>query len=282
MPILVLDRDDLEDQFRLFKFVFEKNMLAIKVPVTETATRAAYFIGELPVEAQKIVLEFDFDANEKSDEKIDDIIHVVLDAKRRKSTKIIARHRFFMARMKSGEKFADFYKTLKSLADRCGFGVLKDELIRDMIIIGHNSQKFKHDLLAIDDKTTLERVAHMCEDYEDTVNATAELKASTSHHEQAHAVTDRKHTRKPPKKEKTGGEKEKPKPCKFCARTHVWGYDNCPAAGKHCGNCSGKNHSASACKKDKTEQWERNPMDFAKNDKAYEIEHGDAVEACCS
>ena len=37
--------------------------------------------------------------------------------------------------------------------------------------------------------------------------------------------------------------------CCFCGRRHIFGRDKCPAYGKTCNKCKGKNHFLNMCKK---------------------------------
>ena len=37
--------------------------------------------------------------------------------------------------------------------------------------------------------------------------------------------------------------------CQYCGKGHQWGAEHCPAFGKRCSRCMGRNHFAKVCKK---------------------------------
>jgi hypothetical protein len=288
LPVLHLDRDNLEEQFKLYKFVFNKNMEALKVKTDKKAARAGYFISDLPTEAQKIILDHNFATSGKSDEDIDDLISIIVEAKPKKTSKLMARFRFFARVMRPGESFESFWKEIRSLADRCGFGTLKDELLRDRLMQGHSDQKFQVKLLKLKDDVTLDEVIQWCRGYEDLRDATAEMGARNA---EVHAVNkgrvagrgQKQAAGRPPP---APNQPQPPHPqqgreqacyCRFCGTSHVWGWDQCPAAGKRCAHCGGKNNAAIACKKNTPNK--KYKVDYLQEgERAQQYEEGDAVK----
>ncbi len=162
LPILHLDRDDLEDQFTKFKYIFRKLMVALNIKPEEKAKTAAHFISELPAEAKLIVAEYDWTGKDRSDEDIEDIIKAILETKAKGTSQIMARHRLWKRTMHPGVKFEDYYRALKTLADRCGYGEQKSSILRDSIIKGHTNTRLMIDVLNMGDSMTLEKVVDLC------------------------------------------------------------------------------------------------------------------------
>jgi hypothetical protein len=269
-----MEHDDLEEQFRRFKALFTSNMVAMGI--TDNAKKAAYFMGELPEEAQKILIDYDFEKNARDKNSIEDMIKIVLEAKKKNTSQMMASHRFFGKMIREGEKFEEFYKEIKSLADRCGFGELKDRFIHDRIIQAHYDKKFQRELLSLDDKATLDQVIQLCKKYEDSKMAVNEFSGTKGE-------VDAVKTKNPTKNKKDcredrrddrrddrctdsrddrrgepgpsgykGSKKEKGEyrpfcKCRFCGLEHKWGMDYCPAYGKRCGRCGKMNHAMRAC-----------------------------------
>ena len=61
---------------------------------------------------------------------------------------IILRHNFNTKQQKEGESFHAFLTGLRNQADACEFGDMKDELLRDRIVVGINNTKTKDLLFA--------------------------------------------------------------------------------------------------------------------------------------
>jgi hypothetical protein len=105
LPALHLDHDDLEDQFRRFKYAFNHVMVSLNVKPNEKAKRASNFIRHLPQEAQLIVADYDFVAKARSDQEIEDIVKAIVETKKKGTSQIMARHRLGLRYMKENEKF---------------------------------------------------------------------------------------------------------------------------------------------------------------------------------
>ena len=64
------------------------------------------------------------------------------------------------------------------------------------------------------------------------------------------------HVKKPPRKPKNNrrsrNDHSKKKTCLFCGRSHPLKKELCPAWGKHCQKCIGRNHFSSVCQKGKS------------------------------
>ncbi len=261
LPPINLDHDDLEEQFRRYKWVFEKIMIALNVKPEEKAKRAALFISELPNEARLILADYDFVAKGKSDENIEDITKAIVETKKKATSQIMARHRLANRTMREGEKFEDYLKALKSLASLCGYESQKDSILRDRTIQGHRNSKLMIDILNMGDTMTLEKVVDLCKKDEDSREAAGEFLAHAKH--EADAVRTKfggqqgktkKNEQKKPPKTNSGKKNEEPRLCKFCGTKHVWGADNCPAYGRNCATCGRKNHAAKVCREAKQEK----------------------------
>lgn len=61
------------------------------------------------------------------------------------------RHKFFSYRQSSGQAFTSFLSELQNLSLQCGFGNLKDSLVKDMIVCGINDDEIRERLLCEDD-----------------------------------------------------------------------------------------------------------------------------------
>ena len=71
------------------------------------------------------------------------------------------RYKFNTRNQKSEEKYQSYFADLKTLAQTCEYGALKDELIRDRVVCGIISDKVRKALLRESD-LTLGRAIQIC------------------------------------------------------------------------------------------------------------------------
>ncbi len=250
---LDLDADDLHEQFRLFKFEHENKMTLSNISATNTAARAAAFKLDLPLEARRIIMNTDWTKNGKDKDSIDDIIAVLCDAKRKKSSKILAKNKFHNRVMQKRERFADYKQTLLMLIDQCGYPEeMRETMVRDQIIRGHHDEALRRQMLQLEDTATLAQVSEICETHEDTIDAAKELARPTQ--QSSNTVNDKKKNRDKKndsqRKPDTKGDAKNLWRCtNFCGGRHMRGHTNCPAYNTTCTKCGRKNHFEEVCRK---------------------------------
>ena len=123
---------------------------------------------------------------------------------------------------------------MKRLASTCEFETLRDSLIKDGIVLGVRDIHVKDRLLR-ENALTLERAIEIYKASQISRQQLKELDAKSNI--TVHAVE----THKPQKKDQLVTN------CSFCSSSHQYG--KCPAYGKVCHKCKGKNHFEKACRK---------------------------------
>ena len=162
---------------------------------------------------------------------------------------------------KEGESFEQFLTDIRLKCKSCNFGDISDSLIRDQIVIGILDFKVKERLLRETD-LTLAKAIKICQAVE---TAQAQMKTFEKHDDDhdatgqtVHAVNrqnknnrqwSKKNDKQNYKSEKHGpkstSQQKYVKLCKRCGSTH--GPNDCPAIGKTCFKCNGKNHYSHMC-----------------------------------
>lgn len=161
---------------------------------------------------------------------------------------IIERHRFNSRNQKPEEKYQSYFADLKTLAQTCEYGALKDELIRDRIVCGIISDKVRKALLR-ESELTLQRAIQIClisemtDAQSSTLAQTRPLSGATGSN--VDALSNCKYKRNPGAKSKT---KSSPfvSNCGKCGSSHQ--RNRCPAYGKTCHECGKVGHFGSVCR----------------------------------
>ena len=176
----------------------------------------------------------------------------------------IERYRF-NTRVQGRQETVDQYLTeLKLIAKNCSFGELENELVRDRLVCGTNSEEVRQRLLSVED-ISLDKAVSICRAHEETKKnvqyfndgpavEVCDLKKKSARTMQRNPTNT--HTARdaidPPNKS----------PCKNCGLQHP--KRQCPAFGKQCRNCKKLNHFAKCCRSAKrkvesVEQSENSP-----------------------
>ena len=168
---------------------------------------------------------------------------------------IFERAKFNLRSQQEGESVETFITDLHCLAEHCEFGVLKDELIRDRIVVGLKDKKLS-EKLQLDSKLTLEKAVTQARQSE-TVKKQQDILQGTQPDPPSANVDQISNKRgkggkgkdqkdNPPKNSKLAGKTPETK-CTRCLGTPHF-KQKCPAKDSKCNKCSKKGHWAKACK----------------------------------
>ncbi|XP_072140294.1 uncharacterized protein [Dermacentor andersoni] len=141
----------------------------------------------------------------------------------------------FRSRLQNeAEPFEQFLRALNRQAQFCNFGTMMDEMVRDQIVFGTNSQKLREKML-MDKLLTLDKAVALCKAAETSARENVLWKKTDGELHALAASSSRSGAQGPRQVFK----------CFRCSRTHA--ARRCPAYGKTCYLCKGRNHFASCC-----------------------------------
>ena len=217
--------------------------------------RVATFITCIGSEAIEIQGGLPF-ASEAEQGSIDKVLELWNNYCVGKTNTIYERYKFNNRSQEPGETIDAYATVVRTLADTCSFGTLKEEMIRDRLVCGISDNALRKKLLQ-ESQLTLEKCMDYCRAAE---AANSQLKEISSHGSDAVNYLN---------KSKKGQTQSKPqfraqpnlgrnaglpgnkqmimRDCKYCGWRHERKKEDCPAFGKTCNTCGGKDHFSNVC-----------------------------------
>jgi hypothetical protein len=154
------------------------------------------------------------------------------------------RYRFYSRTQKQDESFDSFFNAIQVLISTCNFHVEeKDKALWDRIVIGINADAVREQMLNEDGPLTLARATQICRRAEATKSYMAKMSDQPIKVNEISSKTA-DHKSKATSKDKFPDDKISN--CKYCGSDHA--RRQCPAYGKTCNSCGGKNHFSKVCR----------------------------------
>ena len=239
--------DNLAVQWSRFKSEFQIYAIAKGVAKMEEEEQIANMLLLMGPESVPIYQQFSFNT---STNKRTLVNTMALFAQHFEPVKnlIYERVKFNQLKQDQSQSIHQFIVSLQTQAENCEYGDMKNELIRDRIVVGVHDSKLREYLINIEDL--------------DLPTCIQKAKQYVANHEQASRMFDsatvaenvdylqKKRQQDSQKTDKPGKEKLMSEPCIYCnKRIHKWG--TCPAAKSTCHACKKQGHWArsKACKK---------------------------------
>ena len=241
-----IEADNLSEEWRTFKQEMTFYLLATEKAAKGEDIKTSILLTCMGKEAMQVYSSFTFDPATDS-MKYDKVVQQFDAYFSPKKNLTLARYKFFTTRQEELETFDQFLLRLKTQAPDCELSTLKDELIKDMIVIGTSDSRLKDQLLRKTDLKLADAVKYG-KSAEATRKNLALLKDDSE--KKVHQLSK---TNKGAKKfEKSDSKKKRDEVktdvinnCKFCSYSHKRG--RCPAFNRKCNNCGEKGHFGNRC-----------------------------------
>ena len=164
----------------------------------------------------------------------------------------------FNRRIQGPSKSVDGFKTvLHSLAETCNYGTLKNELIRDCLVVGLRDVNLS-EKLQLDSQLTKDTEVLRARQYEQVKQQQSELRGSATQIDAVHCRPQNMRPRNAysghaPSSSKSHARPQKQRStsfCKWCGKDPHDGKD-CPTIRSICHNCKKTGHFSSVCQSEK-------------------------------
>ena len=155
-------------------------------------------------------------------------------------------YRFNCRKQTHGEAVDAFVTALRNLAKNCNLcECMRESLLRDRVIMGILDSDLRKRILQVPD-LTINLCIDMCRAYEATKNRMRYMEGSSQ--VEVHTVKHTRPSAHSTKGKMRGRQLRKEVKCRFCGKKHEMTKEACPAWGKLCSKCNGRNHFAIACR----------------------------------
>ncbi|KAK3926756.1 hypothetical protein KUF71_015092 [Frankliniella fusca] len=269
---LCLEGSNVSSTWKNWKEAFADYVTALSDKEIEDARQVALFRHVVGDNGRELLKSFTFlkqdgEVNTKPTlkevfEKFD--AHIIP-----KTNLTFERFQFFTCKQKEGEPADAYVAKLRQLAKSCDFGDLKEELIRDIMVAGLHNHALREKMLQVDN-LTLAKCVDYCRTEEVTRQRSEIMKGTTNGSLEVEAISRRGPRNGPMQNNNNSDERgsaKSSKTCNYCGMVHRG--SRCPAYGKNCNACNGRNHFAAVCKKKYVKELEledKNRQDNEDND----------------
>ena len=240
---------NVDENWRTFKQQFHLYVAAMGLETKLETRKVALLLTIAGPQAIDVFNTFVFD-NPGDGEKLDVVLNKFDAHCSPKKNETYERYVFRSRTQRQQEPFDSFLTDLRLKAQSCNFATLKDSMIRDQIVFGVEDNKVRERLLR-ETELTLAGAIKICQASELSHKHVKTFKemsavASAQVSDSAAAVgavsyQRRRHTQTRPAQRS----EEVMISCRRCGSQHK--PRQCPAFGKQCSSCQGKNHFAKQC-----------------------------------
>ena len=247
---------NVDENWRTFKQQFHLYVSATGLEAKTEARKVALLLTIAGPQAIEVFNTFVFDSPEDN-EKLDVVLSKFDTHCSPKKNETYERYVFRSRIQRQHEPFDSFLTDLRLKAQSCNFVMLKDSMIRDQIVYGVEDKKVRERLLR-EMELTLAGAIKICQASELSqrhVRTFSEMSAiASAQSDSAAAVGAVSYQRRRRTQTRPAQQEDVMINCKRCGSQHK--PRQCPAFGKQCSTCQGKNHFAKQCFS-KRKEWKK-------------------------
>ena len=162
---------------------------------------------------------------------------------------IFERAKFNSRKQEDGEPVDVFITALHTLSEHCNYGALRNEMIRDRIVVGIRDARLS-EKLQLDHKLTLDVAVTAVRQSEQVKQQQTVLRGTGVKPVTPIEAVQRGHKHRPlaEKKQKESTKYNKAEKCDKCGKTPAHNRDRCPAREAICHKCKKRGHFQTVCR----------------------------------
>lgn len=224
-PPLCLE-GDMEENFNFFESNWKNYAVAVGMsdwPAGENKKKVSFLLSIVGTDALKRY--FNFELSDEQKETPETVLAAIKTKVVPVRNVIVDRMEFFSAVQVTTESIDEYVSRLKILGKPCRFGTLEQEMMVFKIVTSNKWASLKTKMLTMPD-VNLSKAIDLCRMEEITARHSKQL--SLEPLMEVNKVTVQT--------------------CKFCGGRHPFTRGTCPAFGKRCDKCGGKNHFQRVCR----------------------------------
>ena len=248
LPLNLSDRLHQGENWKTFRREWKFYELAAGIHKKAQEVRVASLLNVIGKEGMDMYETFQWE-NSSDALKIDKVLEKFEERCVPARNETYERYVFFKREQLSNESLDSYITTLMKLSESCGFGALRESLVRDRLILGVKDDRVREKLLGKRD-LDLNKAIETIKASQVTHSRATEISEEFSANEDINAVGQsskpkrgKGSRRKPPSKAPS-----KIKECLFCGGTHALERKLCPASGQKCKKCGKEGHFAVKCR----------------------------------
>lgn len=242
---------------------FKRLMVATRLDEETPTRQVATLLSSLPHVAEDILSQSTLTDAQKND--FDQVVTVFENHCVGRRNVIFERARFGQRVQGPAESVEDFVTALHTLAEHCGYGNMREEIIRDRFVLGIRDKKLSEQL-QMDPDLTLSTAINKAKVKQDVAQQNKELLqgSSTAHSSSAQPAAvepvgrPKQHRRRqgPPRSKgqpsstgQVAGKQHGKSSCGYCGSSrNRHPREQCPARGEECHRCGKKGHFGKVCR----------------------------------
>lgn len=253
---------NLKENWSKWRHCFELYSVASETDKKPEKVQCAIILHYIGEQCIDIYNTFTFPST--TERKVEEILKKFEDYFIPKVNETFERHKFFTRSQSNFESVDQYATQLKSLANNCEFGNLKDSLVRDRLICGIKDANVREKLLQIQG-LNLQRAVEICRTAEISSEQSRQITTSSNEFSKATEIcmlkrrqgqntshaSSSKLSMSRTAHHSAGATRWRDinvnsrKVCKKCGKFHE--FKKCPAYGKKCFKCNKINHFTKCC-----------------------------------
>ena len=245
-------RTNIVDNWKTYKQTWQNYAIITNLNAQPEEYQVALFLHCIGSDALRIYNGFDF-ANEGDKKSISKTFELFDNYAMGEVNETYERYVFNSRNQHADESIDAYITVLRNLAKTCNFcDCLNDTLLRDRIVLGIQNQAIRKRLLQ-DRKLTLKKCIDLCRSMETASSHLKNIKQEqppTDTVRSVHQPLPRTTARNRTMNSRRSPHSNTPQAaCHYCGTEHPMQKEKCPAWGKSCSSCGGRNHFARVCRK---------------------------------